>query len=83
MFGFDDRAVFLHLYDRFFYIYITFIFMVLYILCIFNISPQAVVIVRFKFVSANRHIKVHGVLYGAMWLPYIYISYYTKYWLFL
>ena len=41
-----------------------------YILCIFNMSPQAVVIVRSKFFSANRHIKVH-VLCGAMWLPYI------------
>ena len=45
--------------------------MVLHTMC-FNISLQAVVIVRFTIFSANRHIKVH-VLYGAMWLPYIYI----------
>ena len=32
---------------------------------------------RSKKISTNRHIKVH-VLYGAMWLPYIYISHLYK-----
>ena len=63
-------------------IYILPSFLWYYILCIFNISPQALVIARFNIFSGNRHIKVH-VLYGAMGLPHIYISYYTKYWLFL
>ena len=54
-------------------IYITFVLWY-YILCIFIMSPQVAVMVKFKIIGANRHIKVH-VLCGAMWLPHIYISF--------
>ena len=43
-----------------------------YILCIFNISPQSVVNLRFTIFSANRHTKFHMVC-GTMWFLHIYI----------
>ena len=42
------------------------------ILCIFSISPQSVVNLRFKICSANWHTKVH-MLCGTMWFLHIYI----------